>query len=420
MKILMVTNTFAPHVGGVARSVQQFTSEYRQRGHEVLVVAPEFPHMPDHEVGVIRIPAVQRFNGSDFSVPVPIPGLLSAELHGFNADIVHTHHPFLLGDAALRIAAKDDIPIVFTHHTQYEQYTHYVPGDSETMKRFVVELAVGYCNLCDTVIAPSATIRQRLVDQGVEVPVEEIPTGVDTKVFGAGDGTRLRGELGWDEDDFIVGHVGRLAPEKRLGFLANAVARFVASAEHSRFLVAGDGPSRQDIEKAFRDRGIADRLVLLGTLGRSQLADVYQAMDVFAFASQSETQGMVLTEAMAAGTPVVAVDAPGVREVLRDGENGIKLPLEETNSFVDALTQVWQASRAQRERWEAGALRTAEEFSMTRTAERALALYQRSIAQGRRGTHGTDGWSAARRRVEEEWHIWGNFASAASQAVLGL
>ena len=417
MRILMFTNTFTPHVGGVARSVEQFTEEYRKAGHDVLTVAPIFPDTPDNETDVIRIPAVQEFNGTDFSVPVPIPGMLWTELSKFQPEIIHTHHPFLLGDTALRVSARRDIPVVFTHHTQYEQYTHYVPGDSELMKRFVVDLAVGFCNLCDAVIAPSDTIKQRLTRLGVETDIHEIPTGVDTKLFGSGDGVALRERLEIDPSDFVVGHVGRLAPEKGLDFLAPAVARFVQAKPNARFLIAGTGDSADTIKSAFAAAEISDRLMMLGTLQRSELADVYAAMDVFVFASQSETQGMVLTEAMAAGTPVVAVDASGVREVMRPGENGIMIPVECEDDYVDALNSIYRMEPAERKRLIDGAVETAEEFSMPSTALRALELYRTLILKGRRGIHGQDVVTRARRRIAEEWKIWTNVATAASHAV---
>lgn len=419
MRILMFTNTFAPHVGGVARSVQQFTAEYRKANHDVLTVAPVFPDMPENETDVIRIPAVQHFNGTDFSVPVPIPGFLWQAIDEFEPNIIHTHHPFLLGDTALRVSAGRDIPVVFTHHTQYEQYTHYVPGDSDLMKRFVVDLAVGFCNLCDAVIAPSDTIKQRLLRLGVKTDIHEIPTGVDTELFGSGDGDALRSKLGIQSTDFVVGHVGRLAPEKGLGFLAPAVAKFVHASPNTRFLVAGTGDSEATIRKAFADEGISDRLIMLGTLERTELADVYAAMNVFAFASQSETQGMVLTEAMAAGTPVVAVDASGVREVMRPGVNGIMLPAECEDDFVEALNSIYLMDQNASDRLVRGAIETADEFSMPSTALQAMRLYRTLMLQGRGGIHGQDSLSKIRRSIAEEWRIWSNVASAATHAVSG-
>src|SRR3990172_3888517 len=128
MNIVMFTNTYTPHVGGVARSVEAFSGAYRRRGHRVLVVAPEFADQPQHEEDVVRIPAIQNFNGSDFSVVLPVPGSLDDVLDAFKPDIVHAHHPFLLGNTAVRVARFRELPLVFTHHTLYEQYTHYVPA----------------------------------------------------------------------------------------------------------------------------------------------------------------------------------------------------------------------------------------------------------------------------------------------------
>src|SRR5439155_17654412 len=134
MNILMMTNTYLPHVGGVARSVASFTEAFRRRGHGVLVVAPTFDPLPEQEEGVLRVPAITNFNNSGFSLRLPVPVVLSREFDRFQPDLVHAHHPFLLGDTALRVAALRNLPLVFTHHTLYEQYTHYWPADSEALK----------------------------------------------------------------------------------------------------------------------------------------------------------------------------------------------------------------------------------------------------------------------------------------------
>lgn len=418
MNILMMTNTFTPHVGGVARSVEAFTNEYRRRGHRVIVVAPEFEGAPAEEDDVIRLPALQHFNGSDFSIPVPIPGFLALALAGFAPDVVHSHHPFLLGDTALRISAAERIPVVFTHHTRYEQYTHYVPGDSAAMKHFAVELAVGYSNLCDSVVAPSETIRDLLVAEGVESPIEVIPTGVDVEHFARGDGAAFRAAHNVPADAFVVGHVGRLAPEKNLEFLARAVAAYLREAPSAWLLIAGTGPSEEAIRQACRQAGVEDRLCLVGILQRQELVDAYHAMDVFAFASQSETQGMVLTEAMAAGTPVVAVDASGVREVVRDGKNGRLLAEENVDSFREALAWLAGLSDDQHRELLVHVRETAEQFSMPRCAQRALDLYARLAAAKPRLEPVADSlWARAVRSIEREWAIWSNFAEAAADAL---
>ncbi|MGE5247170.1 MAG: glycosyltransferase, partial [Verrucomicrobiota bacterium] len=382
MNLLMVTNTFTPFVGGVARSVASFTEEFRRRGHRVIVVAPTFGGAPKHEPDVIRIPAIQRFNGSDFSVGLPVPGFLFAALSGSELDVVHSHHPYLLGDTALRIAAAWGLPLVFTHHTMYEMLTHYVPGDSTRMQRFVVELSTGFANLCDRVVAPSASTARILQARGVETPIEVIPTGIDLARFRGGDGAGFRASLAIPPEAFVVGHVGRLAPEKNLEFLVESVAAFLAANASARFLIAGSGPSLRMIRERFGRRRMSARLHVVGALQPKALADAYAAMDVFAFASGSETQGLVLAEAMAAGVPVVAVDAPGVREMVVDGRNGYLLPGMSESMFSEALGRAASlapaAFRAMRDRARA----TAKTASIRRSADRALMVYESLRASG--------------------------------------
>ncbi len=421
MNILMVTNAFFPHVGGVARSVQGFTAEFRRGGHRVVVVAPIFVGIPGKEVDVVRVPAIQNFNGSDFSVPVPVSGKVISALKSYAPQIVHSHHPFLLGDTALRVAAARDIPVVFTHHTMYEKYTHYVPGDSPQLKRFVLDLVTGYCNLCDAVIAPSRTVAEEIVRRGVNVAVEVIPTGVDVDLFASGDGDAFRKRMGIPPDAFLIGHVGRLAPEKNLGFLAECVIRYLSRDKRAYFFLVGDGPLKQEIERTFAEQGMAERFFPLGVMDHPELASAYRGMDVFAFASRTETQGMVLTEAMAAGTPVVGVDASGVREVVRDGENGRLVTREDREEFVSALAWVAGLSPQERKRLGEGIARTADEFSMSRTAARTFALYDSLVGvKPLRKTIDPSLWTTARKLIEEEWKIVRNIAHAAGHAVLSM
>lgn len=421
MKILMLTNTFTPHVGGVARSVASFTAEHRRRGHGVLVVAPEFEGYDRSEEGVIRFPAIQHFNGTDFSIPMPVPLRVAHGLEQFRPDVVHSHHPFLLGDTALRVAASRAVPLVFTHHTLYERYTHYVPGDSPALKRAAVDLAVGYCNLCDAVIAPSESIEHTLRQRGVESPIEAIPTGVETAVFAAGDRQRARRRCQIPPGAFTVGHVGRLAPEKNLDFLARAIARFLAAHPKAHGLVAGTGPSKATMVRIFEEASLGDRVRWAGQIAdRSELADIYTAMDAFAFASQSETQGMVLAEAMAAGVPVVAVDAAGVREVVRDRFNGRLLATEDEDAFAEALAWV-AALEADRAASIRGAVaETARRFSLGHTARRTRNLYRALIGARPSGPRPVaNAWTRAQRRFAQELEIWRNVGHAAGATFRG-
>lgn len=414
MKILMMTNTYLPHVGGVARSVASFAAAFRSRGHEVLVVTPEFDGTAPDEDHVIRIPAIQHFNGSDFSVVLPIPGFLSARLQDFSPDLVHSHHPFLVGSTAVRVATQRNIPLVYTYHTHYEQYTHYAPVHSPRMRGFAVELAKGYCNLCHHVIAPSESVEQLLRERGVLSPITSIPTGIRTDRFARGDGGTVRQNLGIPEGTFVVGTVGRLAEEKNLSFLSGAVARFLQTAPGSRFLVVGNGPSKEKMVRMAHELGVGDRFHFTGTLSGQALIDAYHAMDLFAFASMSETQGLVLAEAMAAGVPVVALDASGVREVIDDGVNGRLLEAASPRAFAGALREMFRLSPEGRRGLSAGARRKAQLFSLDRCSQRLLAVYDRAVADGTHSREpGLGFWEMATEQLRVEWELLRNVAGAA-------
>lgn len=421
MKICMMTNTYLPHVGGVARSVSTFAEEYLRLGHEVLVVAPRLPGRVSRRAERIveRVAAIQNFNGSDFSVRLPLAAGLSDRLDTFAADIIHAHHPFLLGDTALRIATTRSIPVVFTHHTRYEDYVHYVPFASPALRRAAIQLSTEYANLCDAVIAPSPSIATLIKRRGVTVPVAVVPTGIDVAAFAAGDGPRFRSRFGIPAGVFVVGHVGRLAPEKNLGYLAAAVARFLRARTEARFLVIGSGPAEDLLRDAFARAGLADRVVLAGAQTGSNLADGYRAMDVFAFSSLSETQGLVVTEAMAAGLPVVALRAPGVRDVVEPGENGYLLPPgAPTAAFARQLARLHDEPERRRA-LAAAAHATAARYSRERCARAALDFYQRIRGETRRERLLTrqNPWLALQERIGVEWELLARNARALTTAL---
>ncbi len=418
MKIAMFTNTYYPHVGGVAKSVQRLAEDCRKKGHEVRIAAPEFPDMPQHEPDVIRIPAIQNFNGSDFSMSLPSPILLKDALDDFQPEIIHAHHPYLLGDTALRVSAKRALPLVLTYHTMYEHYTHYVPTDSPKMKRFVIELASGCANLCDHIIAPSESIAEILKERGVTTPISAIPTGVDCEAYVGGNGMNVRQEAGIPDNAFVIGHVGRLAPEKNMDFLTAVIADFLRHDSDAHALIVGDGESANDMKNICDRENIQHRVHFTGIQKGEDLLDHYNAMNVFLFASKTETQGMVLAEAMAASVPVIALDAPGAREIVKDGYNGRLLQHEDRTEFVLALSEIEALSAKEYSLWQEAAHETAQRFSREASLNKVLDLY-RSLLHHTGSSRGIqDGtWDAALRAVKKEWEIWSNRVTAGVEAI---
>jgi 1,2-diacylglycerol 3-alpha-glucosyltransferase len=415
LKIAMFTNTYVPHVGGVARSVERFTTSLRERGHRVLVVAPEFSDEPQDETDVVRVPALQNFNGSDFSAALPLSLDLRQQVDAFEPEVIHSHHPYLLGDTALRIAAEYGLPMGFTHHTFYEHYTHYVPLDSDGLRRFVVELSTRYANLCDAVIAPSGSVRDVLRERQVTSPITVLPTGIDPDRFAEGDGDGVRERYGIDSKATVIGHIGRLALEKNLDFLTSAILHLLDREKHARALIVGDGDYAQTMKDRFSEQKLVDRVVFTGSLSGQDLIDAYHAMDVFAFASKSETQGMVLVEALACGVPVVAIDASGARDVVRDGVNGRLLETEDPSAFADAL---WHAGHERSIFTPSTNRESIESWHMPYCAERLESLYVDLVKQATGQTAPDwDEWEGLRQRISREWDIWSNRVTAIGEAL---
>lgn len=414
----MFTNTYLPHVGGVARSVNTLEEACRRQGHEVKVIAPQFDGA-EESPDVLRVPAIQNFNGSDFCVRVPLPNVIRDFVEDFGPDIIHSHHPFLLGDAALRESWKMQAPIVFTHHTLYERYTHYVPLDSPALKRMAIQLATEYCNLCDRIIAPSESIAKLLRDREVTAPISSIPTGIDTAAFAAGDGAAFRKQAGIPANARVIGHVGRLAREKNLIFLAEAVAPILKADPGAVFLLVGDGDAKKEITRILTEAGGEGRVFAVGKKSGSDLTGAYAAMDWFVFASQTETQGIVLAEAMAAGNPVVALDGPGVREILKDGENGLLLPGDASAAHYTAALARLMTDEALSRSCAGNARRIAEEYETDRCANRMVECYRETIARhDRLADDDPMPWDRFIEGIGMEWDLLSAKVSAAAAAVI--
>lgn len=418
MNVLMFTNTFVPQLGGVSRSVLTLRAALQGRGHAVMVVAPAYEGHARDEPGVLRVPAIRHLTGSDYAMPIPMSRHIRDEIEDFAPDIVHVHHPFLLGDTGLRTAASLGLPAVYTCHTRYDHYLGAAAPRDGRLARLARHLTVGFADMADAVIAPSASVRAILLEYGVTAPIRVIPTGIDLARMRSGDGAAMRARLGLNPDDFVAGHLGRLSPEKNLRYLSDAVAIFLARHPGAHFILSGSGSEKRAMTQRFDAAGVTPRVQVLDTLAPSDVASFYAAMDVFAFTSLSETQGLVVAEAMAAGTPVVALDAPGVRESVGVDGGGILLaPDAPAETFAEALGQVLQRTPAERTQGRRAAHKAADRFSVAAMGEAAEALYTSLIPAGRdEHTEARRSWEATLRGLAAEGEILGNIFRAVGVA----
>ena len=411
-RVAFFTNTYRPFVGGVALSVELFQRHLERLGDRITVYAPEYDEdYSDKGIDVRRIVSIRHFNRTDWSLPLPLslrPGQDDNELH---FDVVHVHHPFLLGELGMRLARQRRLPLVFTYHTQYERYTHYVPLNHEQAARTIVRHAREFCNLCDLVIAPTHDIRRMLIQRDVTTWIEVLPTGIEMEKFESADRNAVRRELGIDPDAPVLVHVGRLAQEKNLTFLLEACLEALKAEPRAHLVIAGEGSLRPSLARQAEQAGDPGRRVhLVGVRTGKALADLYSAADLFVFASKTETQGMVIAEAMAAATPVVALDADGVRDLVRDGHNGLLLPGEtDTDAFAAAVGEVL-GDTARLGRWRSAALQTARLMDMPLQARRLHDLYgQLKQLPNHRLKHESHSFGLVRNYFETVWEDIGKW-----------
>lgn len=399
MRVLMATNTYLPHVGGVANAVDRMVRSLRKLGHEVIVVAPgDSPIAPVHadRQGVIRVPAIPAVAGSDFSLPLPITERLTEVIAAFDPHIIHAHHQFALGKAALAAARKLGKPIVVTVHTFLENMTtsFKVPVKMSITAQ-IASRAFSYLgastfpiffeNACDSVLAPTESAARLLRERGVTTPIYITPSGIDVEMYTHPDGAIVRKKQAIEPSAFVVGHVGRLSKEKNLGFLAKGIALFLAQTPDARAIIVGSGPCSGEMAQTFRAHRVGARVRWLGVQRGQALADAYGAMDVFAFASVIETQGLVLAEAMAAGAPVVALDGPGTRDIIRNGRNGQLVKKLDPESFAAALKLWTRLPPANMRKMKECARETGASYALERTTKHLATVYEQVARDVRQG-----------------------------------
>jgi glycosyltransferase involved in cell wall biosynthesis len=375
----MFTEAYPPIVSGVAVATRTLADGLRDLGHQVDVYAPHHPDQPDDEVGVTRLP----------SVPVPLPGWIPISMPltpmAFNDiaakdyDIAHTQHPFLLGTVARALARRLDIPLVATVHTQYEQYVHYWTPWHEPGRWIVRQIIREFCNTCDHVVTVAAGMEELLREYGVTQPIEVIPNDVDRGDFLRASGDGVREELGIGPKEAFLLSVSRIASEKNLLFMLDSVAPLLGATD-ARLVFVGDGTQRAELEHRAVELNVSDRVVFTGELPHAETARYYAAADLFLITSVTEVNPLTIGEALAAGTPVVAVDSFSAREGMVDGHDGLISALD-PDAFRHAVKALL-SDPAQRARMAATARETALRRSAGTATQRTDALYLTLAGKG--------------------------------------
>ncbi|MGE6606785.1 glycosyltransferase [Halomonas sp. NPDC076908] len=321
----MISDVYFPRVNGVSTSIASFRAALERIGHSVTLICPDYPVGQVNEPGVLRIPSRQvPGDPEDRMMRYRDLLALAAKLADEDVDLIHVHTPFTAHYAGVALGRQLGLPVVATYHTLFEEYIHhYIRWLPRRWLRLAARrLSVHQCQQLDALVAPSRAMQQALTHYGVTTPITVIATGLALESFcQPQDDSEFRAHYHLPKEARLLLYVGRAAFEKNIDFLIDILPQVLAEHPTTRLIITGEGPAIESLVRRAQEVGVADAVLFLGYLDRhGPLQAAYRAADVFVFASRTETQGLVLLEAMALGTPVVSTAKMGTQDVLKEGE----------------------------------------------------------------------------------------------------
>ena len=378
MRVALFTNNYLPFRGGVTTAVETLRRGLERLRHRAWVFAPASRPPVTDPPWVFRYPSIPAPTYPGFALALPFSRRLHGTARALAPDIVHAQHPFLLGPAARRFARGYGRPLVFTYHTRYEKYAHYVPLPERLVAALAVRLSCRFAGSADLVVAPSERIATTLRERGVTAPVAVVPTGVPLDLFRPGDRAEARRKLGLPADALLCLYVGRLDREKSVDRIIDAFGSVTDAIAGARLSLVGQGAHETAARRRAEASPARERIWFHGGRDRDTLPLFYRAADLFLFASETETQGLVLAEAHACGLPAVAVRASGVDEVVRDGETGL-LTKAAAREFADAAIGLLLDGERRMAMGRAARAVAEREFSAARQVEAMVGHYGRLL-----------------------------------------
>jgi len=377
MKIGIFTDTYVPEINGVVSVLEMMTRELGREGHEVYIFCPSHPRGDDIRPGIYHFPSLKFifYEGMRMAIPYNRSALRRIP----SLDIIHSHDPGPMGLLALWASGRYHIPHVHTYHGLYMDYRRYLPRAIRPTLGMVKSLSRLLCNRCNAIIAPSDQMKHELEGYGITRAIYALPFGVDEEEFSHEIRWNIRVALSFPNEDLLL-YAGRLGAEKNLDFLLRSFRHLLSVRPSVRLIIAGDGPHRQVLERHAVNLGIAPYVVFTGFLRRRDLIDLYK-QTLFVFTSKTETQGLVLMEAMMAGAAVIAVGAMGPLDIISSGETGV-LVEEDEDEFARACCRLLEDGK-ERRRIGMAAQRWARSQSSQVSTRKLLEIYRGCICRSR-------------------------------------
>lgn len=384
MKIAIFTNNYLPNPYGVSTSVEGFRKSLTEKGHTVYVFAPSWSGEDfDDSPNVFRYPAFKAPTKIDFSLVVPYSSSIDEKIEKLDFDIIHAQHPNLLGATAKRYARRKDVPIVFTWHSLYDRYAHYLPFVPEKISaHLALRNAADFANDCDHVIIPTDSVIDEIKGAGLEHDdISVVSSGVDEELFANPERTKFRERFGYDDNQIVLVTISRLTEEKNVIFLAEQISTVLKKNAHVQFLCVGEGDQKDNMEEIFRAAGVLSQVQFPGKAKREEVKDCLAVGDIFVYASTSETQGTIITECMYSGRPLVAVYSHGVKSLLIDHGTGIAS--EESDQFSKHVQELIDSPELRRQYGDNAKKIAKDQYTIDVCSDRLLKVYNEVISKKR-------------------------------------
>lgn len=378
MKILFISDAYFPRINGVSTSIETFRHALQSLGHTVHLIVPDYVRPSADETNIMRVPGRHLpFDPEDRLMRYQWVMQHLEQLRSMQYDIIHVQTPFVAHYLGTKLALLLGISCVETYHTFFEEYLHhYVPFIPKKVMRLVAQrLSRRQGNSLDGMVVPSNPMRHILKNYGISTPIEVIPTGIEPGNFAPGDRVAFRKKYAIPQDRPVLLFVGRVAYEKNIGFLLKTVDQVRKEIANVLFIIAGEGRAQESLKLEVKKLELSENVLFTGYLDHhTELNHCYRAADVFVFASRTETQGMVLLEAMAQGVPIVSTAELGTRDVLQEGL-GVWIAKEELTDFSGKVIRILNDAELRRELGDAGR-GYAQTWSASKQAERMLLFYR--------------------------------------------
>ena len=384
MNILFISDVFFPRVNGVSTSINIFATELKALGHQVTLIAPSYSDEDKHEEWIVRVPSHKiYFDPEDRLMNFGKLKALLPWIRDRHFDVIHIHTPFTAHYVGIHFGKKLDIPVVETYHTFFEDYLHhYLPFIPQFISRKLARtISRRQCNAVDGIVSPSKPMLDVLKKYGIKTPSEVVATGLDDSSFANVDGEHFRISHDIPLTQPMLLFVGRVAHEKNINFLLEMHVKLIRNHPDALLVITGEGPAEESIKHSMDRLGITNKVRMIGYLDRSdELIACYKAADIFVFASKSETQGLVLLEAMAQGTAVVALAELGTKSILIEGE-GVLIAKDDIDDFAHKVSVLLSDPTKRQMIGERGRQYAQEKWGAGTLAKKVFKFYKNTINQ---------------------------------------